>query len=88
MQTLVIDQNNIKRISENILNTLKDDNEFIDSMNNIIEDENTDIKTVLENAITQLNEQENFEMKNVEISLYTKGILNKVLKTEIEIYIK
>lgn len=83
-QTLVIDQNNIKRISENILNTLKDDNEFIDSMNNIIEDENTDIKTLLENAITQLNEQENFGDEKVEISLYTKGILNKVLKTEIE----
>lgn len=83
--SLVIDKNNIKRILEDFLTTLKNDSEFVKAVENLIQDEEIDVKTELENLITELKEEPVEEAGNITVSIYTKGLLKEVVKYEIEL---
>ena len=75
---LLLNNNNIKIINENIINNLKNNNNFIDSFGKLIGRKTMEVKELLDKEIKEVNSNEYSEIK---ISLYTK--ITKFVKLEI-----
>lgn len=75
---LLLNNNNIKIINENIINNLKNNNNFIDSFGKLIGKKTMEVKELLDKEIKEVNSNEYSEIK---ISLYTK--ITKFVKLEI-----
>lgn len=75
---LLLNNNNIKIINENIINNLKNNNNFIDSFGKLIGKKTMEVKELLDKEIKEVNGREYNEIK---ISLYTK--ITKFVKLEI-----
>ena len=72
---LLLNNNNIK---ENIINNLKNNNNFIDSFGKLIGKKTMEVKELLDKEIKEVN---NNEYSDIKISLYTK--ITKFVKLEI-----
>ena len=75
---LLLNNNNIKIINENIINNLKNNNNFIDSFGKLIGKKTMEVKELLDKEIKEVN---NNEYSDIKISLYTK--ITKFVKLEI-----
>lgn len=75
---LSLNNNNIKIINENIINNLKNNNNFIDSFGKLIGKKTMEIKELLDKEIKEVNSN---EYSDIKISLYTK--ITKFVKLEI-----
>ncbi len=75
---LLLNNNNIKIINENIINNLKNNNNFIDSFGKLIGKKTMEVKELLDKEVEEVN---NREYKNTKISLYTK--ITKFVKLEV-----
>ena len=75
---LLLNNNNIKIINENIINNLKNNNNFIDSFGKLIGKKTMEVKELLDKEIKEIN---NNEQSDIKISLYTK--ITKFVKLEI-----
>lgn len=75
---LLLNNNNIKIINENIINNLKNNNNFIDSFGKLTGKKTMEVKELLDKEIKEVNDKEYNEIK---ISLYTK--ITKFVKLEI-----
>ena len=75
---LLLNNNNIKIINENIINNLKNNNNFIDSFGKLIGKKTMEVKELLDKEIKEVN---NTEYSDIKISLYTK--ITKFVKLEI-----
>ena len=75
---LLLNNNNIKIINENIINNLKNNNNFVDSFGKLIGKKTMEVKELLDKEIKEVNSNEYSEIK---ISLYTK--ITKFVKLEI-----
>ena len=75
---LLLNNNNIKIINENIINNLKNNNNFIDSFGQLIGKKNMEVKELLDKEIKEVNSN---EYSDIKISLYTK--ITKFVKLEI-----
>lgn len=75
---LLLNNNNIKIINENIINNLKNNNNFIDSFGKLIGKKTMEVKELLDKEIKEVN---NNEYGDIKISLYTK--ITKFVKLEI-----
>ena len=75
---LSLNNNNIKIINENIINNLKNNNNFIDSFGKLIGKKTMEVKELLDKEIEEVNSNEYSEIK---ISLYTR--ITKFVKLEI-----
>ena len=75
---LLLNNNNIKIINENIINNLKNNNNFIDSFDKLIGKKTMEVKELLDKEIKEVN---NNEYSDIKISLYTK--ITKFVKLEI-----
>lgn len=75
---LLLNNNNIKIINENIINNLKNNNNFIDSFGKLIGRKTMEVKELLDKEIKEVN---NNEYSDIKISLYTK--ITKFVKLEI-----
>lgn len=75
---LLLNNNNIKIINENIINNLKNNNNFIDSFGKLIGKKTMEVKELLDKEIKEVN---NNEYSDIKISLYTK--ITKFIKLEI-----
>ena len=75
---LLLNNNNIKIINENIINNLKNNNNFIDSFGKLIGRKTMEIKELLDKEIKEVNSN---EYSDIKISLYTK--ITKFVKLEI-----
>lgn len=75
---LLLNNNNIKIINENIINNLKNNNNFIDSFGKLIGKKTMKVKELLDKEIKEVN---NNEYSDIKISLYTK--ITKFVKLEI-----
>lgn len=75
---LLLNNNNIKIINENIINNLKNNNNFIDSFGKLIGKKTMEVKELLDKEIKEVNSNEYSDTK---ISLYTK--ITKFVKLEI-----
>lgn len=75
---LLLNNNNIKIINENIINNLKNNNNFIDSFGKLIGKKTMEVKELLDKEIKEVNSN---EYSDIKISLYTK--ITKFVKLEI-----
>ena len=75
---LLLNNNNIKIINENIINNLKNNNNFIDSFGKLIGRKTMEVKELLDKEIKEVNSN---EYSDIKISLYTK--ITKFVKLEI-----
>lgn len=75
---LSLNNNNIKIINENIINNLKNNNNFIDSFGKLIGKKTMEVKELLDKEIKEVNSN---EYSDIKISLYTK--ITKFVKLEI-----
>ena len=75
---LLLNNNNIKIINENIINNLKNNNNFIDSFGKLIGKKTMEVKELLDIEIKEVNSN---EYSDIKISLYTK--ITKFVKLEI-----
>lgn len=75
---LLLNNNNIKIINENIINNLKNNNNFIDSFGKLIGKKTMEVKELLDKEIEEVN---NNEYNEIKISLYTR--ITKFVKLEI-----
>lgn len=75
---LLLNNNNIKIINENIINNLKNNNDFIDSFGKLTNKKTMEVKELLDKEIEEVN---NREYKNTKVSLYTK--ITKFVKLEV-----
>lgn len=75
---LSLNNNNIKIINENIINNLKNNNNFIDSFGKLTGKKTMEVKELLDKEIEEVNSNEYSEIK---ISLYTR--ITKFVKLEI-----
>ena len=75
---LLLINNNIKIINENIINNLKNNNNFIDSFGKLIGKKTMEVKELLDKEIKEVNSN---EYSDIKISLYTK--ITKFVKLEI-----
>ena len=75
---LLLNNNNIKIINENIINNLKNNNNFIDSFGKLIGKKTMEVKELLDKEIKEVNSN---EYSGIKISLYTK--ITKFVKLEI-----
>lgn len=75
---LLLNNNNIKIINENIINNLKNNNNFIDSFGKLIGKKTIEVKELLDKEIKEVNSN---EYSDIKISLYTK--ITKFVKLEI-----
>lgn len=75
---LLLNNNNIKIINENIINNLKNNNNFIDSFGKLIGKKTMEVKELLDKEIKEVNGR---EYSDIKISLYTK--ITKFVKLEI-----
>lgn len=75
---LLLNNNNIKIINENIINNLKNNNNFIDSFGKLIGKKTMEVKGLLDKEIKEVNSN---EYSDIKISLYTK--ITKFVKLEI-----
>ena len=75
---LLLNNNNIKIINENIINNLKNNNNFIDSFGKLIGRKTMEVKELLDKEIKEVNCN---EYSDIKISLYTK--ITKFVKLEI-----
>ena len=75
---LLLNNNNIKIINENIINNLKNNNNFIDSFGKLIGKKTMEVKELLDKEIEDVN---NNEYNEIKISLYTR--ITKFVKLEI-----
>lgn len=75
---LSLNNNNIKIINENIINNLKNNNNFIDSFGKLTGKKTMEVKELLDKEIKEVNSNEYSEIK---ISLYTR--ITKFVKLEI-----
>ena len=75
---LLLNNNNIKIINENIINNLKNNNNFIDSFGKLIGKKTMEVKELLDKEIKEVNSN---EYSDIKISLYTKS--TKFVKLEI-----
>ena len=75
---LLLNNNNIKIINENIINNLKNNNNFIDSFGKLTGKKTMEVKELLDKEIEEVNDN---EYSDIKISLYTK--ITKFVKLEI-----
>ena len=75
---LLLNNNNIKIINENIINNLKNNNNFIDSFGKLTGKKTMEVKELLDKEIKEVNSN---EYSDIKISLYTK--ITKFVKLEI-----
>ncbi len=75
---LSLNNNNIKIINENIINNLKNNNNFIDSFGKLIGKKTMEVKELLDKEIEEVNDN---EYSDIKISLYTR--ITKFVKLEI-----
>ena len=75
---LSLNNNNIKIINENIINNLKNNNNFIDSFGKLTGKKTMEVKELLDKEIKEVNDN---EYSDIKISLYTK--ITKFVKLEI-----
>ncbi len=75
---LSLNNNNIKIINENIINNLKNNNNFIDSFGKLTGKKTMEVKELLDKEIKEVNSN---EYSDIKISLYTK--ITKFVKLEI-----
>ena len=75
---LLLNNNNIKIINENIINNLKNNNNFIDSFGKLIGKKTMEVKELLDKEIEEVNDN---EYSDIKISLYTR--ITKFVKLEI-----
>ena len=75
---LLLNNNNIKIINENIINNLKNNNNFIDSFGKLIGKKTMEVEELLDKEIKEVNSN---EYSDIKISLYTK--ITKFVKLEI-----
>ena len=75
---LLLNNNNIKIINENIINNLKNNNNFIDSFGKLIGKKTMEVKELLDKEIKEVKRN---EYSDIKISLYTK--ITKFVKLEI-----
>lgn len=75
---LLLNNNNIKIINENIINNLKNNNNFIDSFGKLIGKKTMEVKELLDKEIKEVNSN---EYSDIKISLYTR--ITKFVKLEI-----
>ena len=75
---LLLNNNNIKIINENIINNLKNNNNFIDSFGKLIGKKTMEVKELLDKEIKEVNSN---EYSDIKISLYNK--ITKFVKLEI-----
>lgn len=75
---LLLNNNNIKIINENIINNLKNNNNFVDSFGKLIGKKTMEVKELLDKEIKEVNSN---EYSDIKISLYTK--ITKFVKLEI-----
>lgn len=81
--SLIIDKNNKENILNNINDNLKEDKKFIDTLKQITEKSETDIKNDITNEINQ-KRQELSKVDKLTINIYTKGAIQEFVKLEIK----
>lgn len=79
--TLKLTKENISELSKKFLETLKNDDKFLNSYAKINNTDEDAVKDSLEKAIDDIND-EDLGQSTGEISLYTKGLFNKLIKVE------
>lgn len=79
--TLKLTKENISELSKKFLETLKNDDKFLNSYAKINNTDEDAVKDSLEKAIDDIND-EDLGQSTEEISLYTKGLFNKLIKVE------
>ncbi len=70
--TLTIDQDNYQTVEQDVTNTLLEDNDFIQSLANLSEKEESEIREVLNNLVEETELSAELE-ETIEISIYTSG---------------
>lgn len=80
--TIVINNNNYKKIMNTLLTTLKNDNKFISAFSNITGDSIANVKQDIIDSIDEL-ETTDIDM-DIYFNVYTKGLLDEPVKYEIK----
>lgn len=82
--TLVLNQKNFSEITVSMFKYLKENDEFISSAASISEMDKQEIIDMLNDSIEEIESVEEYDTEEIiEISIYTKGLLNKFAKFEI-----
>lgn len=82
--TLKLTRENMVEISKDLLETLKNDDKFLESYSKINDTDVATVKSDIQESIDGIS-GENFNEDNGEISLYTKGLFNELVELEIVI---
>ena len=82
---LLLNNNNIKIINENIINNLKNNNNFIDSFGKLIGKKTMEVKELLDKEIKEVNSN---EYSDIKISLITKFVKLEITSGEDKIVVK
>lgn len=76
---LKLNKKNYHEIREKFIDALKEDNVFLRSMSTILKEDTTTVKSSLASSLKQ------DDIDNVDITIYTKGIISKFSKLEISL---
>ena len=76
---LKLNKKNYHEIREKFIGALKEDNVFLRSMSTILKEDTTTVKSNLDSSLKQ------DDIDNVDITIYTKGIMSKFSKLEISL---
>lgn len=81
--TLILNSKNVKEIAKAFLTYLKNSEKFINSASTVGEIEKDDLKTSLEESLADLENISSEEDGTFDISIYTKGIMNSLVKIDV-----
>lgn len=84
--SIVLTDDIINNIGKDIIKNLKENNEFISSLSDIIEIEESEILSNMEEALNSFESNKNESSDaTITLSIYTKGLMNELVKIEAEL---
>lgn len=82
--SLVLTEKLINTIEEDIIIYLKENNKFITSLSDVSEMSKSEILNKMEEILTSLGSETESNNTKITISIYTKGLMNEVVKIDVE----